>query len=68
VNVLHSSIFLAELKAQLDGYIKKFDGLVRIVRKKQRLGLIKAKLEGAKEAKGEVVIFLDSHCEANQGW
>lgn len=68
MNVLHSSIFLAELKAQLDGYIKKFDGLVRIVRKKQRLGLIKAKLEGAKEAKGEVVIFLDSHCEANQGW
>lgn len=57
-----------ELKLQLDTYIKKFGGLVRIIRKKQRLGLIKAKLEGAKEAKGDVVVFLDSHCEANVGW
>ncbi|KAI6234965.1 Polypeptide N-acetylgalactosaminyltransferase [Aphelenchoides besseyi] len=57
-----------ELKSKLDSYILRFGGLVRLVRKKQRLGLIRAKLEGAKEAKGEVVVFLDSHCEANNGW
>ncbi|KAI6220089.1 Polypeptide N-acetylgalactosaminyltransferase [Aphelenchoides fujianensis] len=57
-----------ELKAKLDEYILRFGGLVRLIRKTERLGLIRAKLEGAKEAKGEVVIFLDSHCEANEGW
>lgn len=34
----------------------------------QRNGLIRAKLNGAKLARGEVVVFLDSHCEANIGW
>ncbi|KAF8358769.1 gly-11, partial [Pristionchus pacificus] len=31
-------------------------------------GLIRAKIFGAKMAKGEVLIFLDSHCEVNQHW
>uniref|UniRef100_A0AC34Q299 Polypeptide N-acetylgalactosaminyltransferase n=1 Tax=Panagrolaimus sp. JU765 TaxID=591449 RepID=A0AC34Q299_9BILA len=57
-----------ELKSGLDDYVKKFDGIVRIIRKKERHGLIRAKLAGAKEATGEVVVFLDSHCEANEGW
>lgn len=57
-----------ELKGKLDEYIKRFGGVVRISRKKERLGLIRAKLAGAKEAKGEVIVFLDSHCEANAGW
>lgn len=34
----------------------------------ERQGLIRAKIEGAKYATGEVVVFLDSHCEANAGW
>uniref|UniRef100_A0A1I7ZP92 Polypeptide N-acetylgalactosaminyltransferase n=1 Tax=Steinernema glaseri TaxID=37863 RepID=A0A1I7ZP92_9BILA len=58
----------AELKGKLDDYVKRFGGLVKIVRSTERLGLIKAKLEGAKAASGEVVVFLDSHCEANTGW
>jgi polypeptide N-acetylgalactosaminyltransferase len=57
-----------ELKEKLDQYIKRFDGKVRMIRKKERHGLIRAKLAGAKEAKGDVVVFLDSHCEANEGW
>ncbi|CAI4231180.1 unnamed protein product [Auanema sp. JU1783] len=57
-----------ELKGQLDDYIRIFDGIVRIVRKNVRHGLIRAKLAGAREAVGDVVIFLDSHCEANTGW
>lgn len=59
---------VVELKDQLDDYVARFDGLVRIVRRRQRLGLIRAKLEGARVAVGEIVVFLDSHCEANVGW
>lgn len=33
-----------------------------------RLGLIRARLAGARLAKGEVLLFLDAHCEANIGW
>lgn len=57
-----------ELKGKLDKYIERFGGKVRLIRKNVRHGLIRAKLAGAKEAKGEAVVFLDSHCEANHGW
>lgn len=30
--------------------------------------MIKARVIGADNAVGEVVIFLDAHCEANKGW
>lgn len=57
-----------ELKENLEKYIVRFVGKVRLIRTKERLGLIRAKIEGAKNATGEVVVFLDSHCEANHGW
>ncbi|KAL3832393.1 hypothetical protein ACJMK2_024040 [Sinanodonta woodiana] len=44
------------------------DGVVRVVRTKERSGLIRARLAGAKAATGDVLIFLDSHCEAGPGW
>ncbi|CAD6188595.1 unnamed protein product [Caenorhabditis auriculariae] len=31
-------------------------------------GLIRAKIFGAKKAVGDVLVFLDSHCEVNQDW
>uniref|UniRef100_A0A914ZUK7 Polypeptide N-acetylgalactosaminyltransferase n=1 Tax=Parascaris univalens TaxID=6257 RepID=A0A914ZUK7_PARUN len=57
-----------ELKGKLDSYMERFGGVVHVLRLKERQGLIRAKLEGAKAARGEVLVFLDSHCEANQGW
>jgi polypeptide N-acetylgalactosaminyltransferase len=53
-----------ELQGKLERYIEtQLPSIVRLVRLKERQGLIRARLAGAKEATGEVIIFLDSHCE-----
>jgi len=60
------------LKSDLDNYMKKltltFEIPIIILRSKQRIGLIKARLIGAKSARGKVLTFLDAHCEATTGW
>ena len=40
---------------------------VKVVRTKQREGLIRARLLGFSAAHGDVVTFLDSHCECTIG-
>ncbi|KAK4475538.1 hypothetical protein MN116_000819 [Schistosoma mekongi] len=58
------------LKDSLDSHIISAypDGKVRVIHLKERGGLIRAKIAGAKEATGEVLLFLDSHCEAGTNW
>ena len=62
----------ADTHDRLDKYLSDhssdFDDKVRVVRLSKRSGLIGAKLAGAKAAKGKVLIFLDSHIEANVNW
>ncbi|XP_055379895.1 polypeptide N-acetylgalactosaminyltransferase 1 [Condylostylus longicornis] len=59
-----------ELKEKLDYYINtRFPkDLVKILRLKNRLGLIRARLAGARLARGDVLIFLDAHCECMINW
>ena len=41
---------------------------VGLVRTPSQLGLIQARLAGARAATGSFIVFLDSHCEATKGW
>ena len=40
----------------------------RVLRLPERVGLIRAKVRGVEVATGDVVAFMDSHCEVNDGW
>ena len=57
-------------QGKLTRYIqRKFPSKVKMLRLKGRHGLIRARLAGARLAKGDVLLFLDSHCECGQvGW
>lgn len=56
------------LKAKLDLYVAEHLPMVRIVRLPTRSGLIVARMEGARVATSDILIFLDSHVEANTNW
>ncbi|KAL3832576.1 hypothetical protein ACJMK2_024209 [Sinanodonta woodiana] len=55
------------LKQPLDEYVARLSK-VSLVRLKERSGLIRARIAGFDASTGQVAIFLDSHCEATEGW
>uniref|UniRef100_A0A3P9Q1K7 Polypeptide N-acetylgalactosaminyltransferase n=1 Tax=Poecilia reticulata TaxID=8081 RepID=A0A3P9Q1K7_POERE len=56
------------LKRPLEQYVRKLEVPVRVVRMEQRSGLIRARLKGASISTGQVITFLDAHCECTTGW
>jgi polypeptide N-acetylgalactosaminyltransferase len=58
-----------ELGRELDEYVtQNFDKRVKILRLPERKGLIVTRMEGAKIATGQILVFLDSHQEVNLNW
>lgn len=57
-------------KTQVDDYLKTAFPAVKslVIHLEERKGLIGARLAGARAAEGQVLLFLDSHTEANVNW
>ena len=45
-----------------------YQGRVRLIRNKEREGLIRSRNNGAQAARGEVIVVLDAHCEVSENW
>ena len=58
----------SHLGAELEEYVASLSTPVRVFRTGVRSGLIRARLLGAKHAKGSIITFLDAHCECTEGW
>jgi polypeptide N-acetylgalactosaminyltransferase len=57
----------AFLKEPLDQHVAMLPVPTRVLRTRERVGLIRARLLGAREARGHILTFLDAHCECTVG-
>ncbi|EDL88935.1 UDP-N-acetyl-alpha-D-galactosamine:polypeptide N-acetylgalactosaminyltransferase-like 2 (predicted), isoform CRA_b, partial [Rattus norvegicus] len=55
------------LKSALSEYVAKLEA-VKLLRSNKRLGTIGARMLGATRATGDVLVFMDAHCECHPGW
>ncbi|KAM6958880.1 polypeptide N-acetylgalactosaminyltransferase 15-like [Aplochiton taeniatus] len=56
-----------QLKSLLREHVSGLHG-VRLIRSARRLGVAGCRSMGAARAAGEVLVFMDSHCECHSGW
>ncbi|XP_067864557.1 polypeptide N-acetylgalactosaminyltransferase 11 [Heptranchias perlo] len=75
VNLLHEIILVDDnsdfinLKDELEDCIRDIlPRKVILVRNSEREGLIRGRMIGASHATGDILVFLDSHCEVNEMW
>ncbi|OQR75654.1 polypeptide N-acetylgalactosaminyltransferase 5-like [Tropilaelaps mercedesae] len=52
----------------LEDYVASLPVPVLVLRTRKRSGLIRARLLGAQAVTGQVITFLDAHCECTEGW
>ncbi|XP_065355728.1 polypeptide N-acetylgalactosaminyltransferase 5 isoform X1 [Calliphora vicina] len=56
------------LGKKLEDYVATLPVHTFVLRTQKRSGLIRARLLGAEHVTGEVITFLDAHCECTEGW
>ncbi|XP_075844910.1 polypeptide N-acetylgalactosaminyltransferase 15 [Microtus pennsylvanicus] len=56
-----------QLKSALSDYVARMEA-VKLLRSNKRLGTIGARMLGATMATGDVLVFMDAHCECHPGW
>ncbi|XP_063778232.1 polypeptide N-acetylgalactosaminyltransferase 15 [Pseudophryne corroboree] len=55
------------LKSALSEYVSRIAG-VKLIRSNKRLGVIGGRMLGAARATGEILVFMEPHCECHPGW
>ncbi|KAF4518104.1 hypothetical protein B566_EDAN007805 [Ephemera danica] len=58
----------AFLRSPLEDHVAALPVPTRVLRQTRRGGLVSARLRGARQAEGDVLVFLDAHCEVTKGW
>ncbi|KAK7871235.1 hypothetical protein R5R35_001094 [Gryllus longicercus] len=58
----------AFLGAPLEEHCARLPVATRVLRTGRREGLVRSRLLGARAARGQVLVFLDAHCECTKGW